>query len=235
MAPPTLPRCTVSSPSVSRMLSASRSEGRLTLNSSRSSSCLGRAPPSRMVPLRIWSRRADATTCATLGRRTWLRGPVPLGAFIFSNNNRPLRSRHPRAPSSPRGCPWRRAWACRSLPWHLLLSWAHRGLALGDEDAAETRIAVRGCPGDTTDVVLDGADGGIEEDRHAVLHLLHDEVVGLAVEGGASAGVAGALGLLENRAKAGRLVAAGVGRALGEEVVVELLVGIRCDHTAERR
>src|SRR5437879_1494873 len=100
-----------------------------------------------------------------------------------------------------------------------------RGVALGDVHAAEARVAVLVGLGHAADVVLDGGDRRVEEDRHAVLHLLADQVVGLAVDGGARGGVAGGLGLFEQCAQPRRLVAAGVGRALGEEVVAELLVG----------
>jgi hypothetical protein len=74
--PPTLPRRTVRSPSLSRMRRASRSDGRLMRNSSSSSSCLGSRSPSPSSPLTMRSRRTDATMSASRGWRSCARrGP----------------------------------------------------------------------------------------------------------------------------------------------------------------
>ena len=60
-------------PSVSRIRSASRMGGRLTPNSSSSSSCLGSMAPSASSPDRMRVRRAPATISARRGCRSWWR------------------------------------------------------------------------------------------------------------------------------------------------------------------
>ncbi len=76
-APPMLPRRTVMRPSVSRMRSASRSDGRLTSNSSRSSSCLGSSFPSAISPLTMRLRKRDAMRSAIRGWRSCAPRPDP--------------------------------------------------------------------------------------------------------------------------------------------------------------
>ena len=84
-APPRLPRRTETSPSVSRIRSASRSETRLTLNWSTSTSWRGNRSPSASSPSMIWRRNSSATISAILGadNRRRASGPIPRAVIRF--------------------------------------------------------------------------------------------------------------------------------------------------------
>src|SRR5271169_6357418 len=89
MAPPRLPRRTDTSPSVSRIRSASRSETRLTLNCSTSTSWRGSKSPSASSPSMIWRRNSSATISAIRGadKRRRASGPIPSAVIGFQQRN----------------------------------------------------------------------------------------------------------------------------------------------------
>ena len=101
-APPRLPRRTDTRPSVSRIRSASRSDTRLTLNCSTSTSWRGSKSPSARAPSMIWRRNSSATISAIRGadKRRRASGPIPSAVIRFQQRNERTEPRplHPRTP-----------------------------------------------------------------------------------------------------------------------------------------